>query len=654
MIDYVGYKIARLLSKIFTVTPLYIVLTIGRLSGTIAFYINRKRRKVAYCNLKAAFCASKKPNELMRIVKKTYQNLGMVLAEVLKFPVIDKGYVDKYIQLNGYRFVEQIKNGSGGGIFLTAHFGNWELTNLIAPFFGVKILALAREQKHTKLNELLNEYRELTGSEVVKKGYSIKRIIKHLRCGGFVGILTDQDAGKFREFVDFFGRPVSMHKGAFEFSESTGAKILPVFIVRKRGPYHCIDILGELDTHIDSIALKDVKDKMKLKMQTFARLLETYVRGYPHQWLWLHKRWKSTPKKYILILDDGKIGHLNQSIAVADLIKSYRKQKGFSLEDTYVKIVKVKFKDRFSRFIVGLCGVISSSRCQGCLECLGMCLEEESYNSLLGSYADIIISAGSSLAALNLILSKENGAKSVCLMRPGIISTNRFDLVILPRHDRPKPHRNILITEGTPNLVNDGLLSRGSKMLSEIIGMSLKRKIGLLLGGDNPYYKMSLSEIEEVSGQIIRLAEDLDLEILVSTSRRTPVEVERLLKDKFGGCKRCRLLVIANEKNIEGVVYGILGLSDVVVVSGESSSMVSESASSGKYVVVFPLQKKRNKKTRHKVLLDNLRREGYIHLTPSSQIYTDIKRLFDTEKISFKTKRLDDSNRIFSVLGRLF
>ena len=99
--------------------------------------------------------------------------------------------------------------------------------------------------------------------------------------------------------------------------------------------------------------------------------------------------------------------------------------------------------------------------------------------------------------------------------------------------------------------------------------------------------------------------------MLASTSRRTPSDIEGLVKSELEGFDKCRLLVIANERNIPEAVGGILGVSDFIVVSGESVSMVSEAVSSGKYVLVFrPQAKGLCLGNKHRLFLENLEKKA--------------------------------------------
>lgn len=608
MIDLIAYILVRILNRVFSIVPISVSLWIGRRLGALAFVFNKKRRLIAYANLKSAFSGEKSPKELRRITKRVYQNMVQTFVEILNLTKINKKFVDKYVEVVNMERIENAAKSGRGTILLTAHFGDWELSSLVSSVKGFPIMVLVREQKMKRLNELLNRLRESNGCKVIRKGMSVKNLMKALYGKNIVGILSDQDAGRNGMFVDFFGRPTSCHSGAMEMAKHTGSLILPNFIVRVNGPYHKL-FLEEYIDFKSSENSGDVKDNL----QKFTSLLESYIRRYPDQWLWLHKRWKSTPTRTILVLNDGKAGHLNQSLAVARYIQKARTTQGYRMDDTRVIIVDVKYRNAASRLALSLCASFATWRCHGCMRCMKAFLDEKTYNTLMGSYAEFVVSCGSSLAGVNIFMAKENNAKNIVVMKPNIaFGLKKFKLAIIPKHDRPARSKNVVETILAPNLIDrDALRIEGNK-IKGIIKDYRPNSVSIFIGGDNSEFCMTGESINEVLGSVLSFCEKYDYDILLTTSRRTPVSIESVIKGRLKNNPRCKLLVIANENNIDGAVAGMLGLSTIAVVSGESVSMVSEAVSSGKRVAVFTLDKKVTYKTKHETSLKIIEDAGYI------------------------------------------
>jgi KDO2-lipid IV(A) lauroyltransferase len=446
-IDYICAILVRILNLIFHFLPINFTLWLGRQAGTVVYLINRDRRIIGYANLRACFCREKPPGELKKIIKGVYKNLAEVFFEILSLTRVNEAYIDKYVEIINAGHMLKNADHPDGIIFLTAHFGNWELSGMASSLKGFPIVVLAREQSMKKLDELLNKLRESKGLEVVRKGITTKYIVKALRRRRIIGMVGDQNAGKTGIFVDFFGRPTSTAPGTAKIASKTGALILPAFMARIKGPYHKL-------TLENPVKIRKGED-ITPYLAEYNKLLEKHIRAYPEQWLWLHKRWKVTPIKKVLVLSDGKRGHLNQSLALCREFKKYRKRSGYKLDDTKVEVVEVKFKNRFTRMLLPFLGLFSSKGCQGCMRCLRFSLTRASYEDLMKRYSDVVISSGSSVAAVNRFFSIENNARSAVCMKPSILGLNKFDMAVLPRHDREKGTSNgsVIVTDTSPNLI---------------------------------------------------------------------------------------------------------------------------------------------------------------------------------------------------------
>jgi len=644
LLEYLLYLLVKFQAILFQFLPFKLSLSIGRKLGMLGPYINLKRKRIAYANLKLALGNKYGPSQLSRILKQTYINIGQGIIETLLLPKINKAYAERNFTYEGFEIIDRALKKGKGIILLTPHLGNWEMANAALPFKGYPYKAIAREQKPFLINQMLNSYREYHGCKVISKGMPIREIIKALRNNEIVGMLVDQDAGKGGIFVNFFNRPASWHRGVMEFALSTGCTVLPGFIIRQGGAKLKFLVCDPV------VFPEDCSDEEKIRsgFSQFVSKLQEMVIRYPDQWLWQHKRWKSSPQRRVLILNDARTGHLRQSQAVLFQLKELYKNGGISEEDILTEIIDVKFKNDMTKRALYLSSYLSTKSCQGCMRCLKFCLNEQNYKKLMRTYADIIISCGSKTAPVNLLLSKECNAKSVIIMNPAPFLVKKFNLAIIPKHDKPKRLKNTVITEGAPNLIDKNLIEYQADSLRYEIGSMSKFKIGLLLGGDYKYFHMQEGMISTLIEQLQNSAKYIGADILATTSRRTPRKIEELIKYQLSNDPRCKLSVIANEENKKGVVGGILGLCDIVIVSPESVSMVSEAASSSAYVLVFDGEDVQDKK--HRLFLKNLSGKGYIQLTNTKDIAECINTFFSKRP---DVKVLDDNAVIREGLERI-
>lgn len=646
MIDFIAYFAVKGLNRLFACIPVSATLWLGRRFGTVAFWVNRRRRLIAYANLKAAFAKEKSPRELKIITKRCYQNIVQTFMEVLNLTKVNKRYVDQYVEVVDLDRMRTAVAAGRGTILLTAHFGDWELSSLVSSVKGWPIMVLVREQKMQRLNELLNQLRESNGCRVIRKGMDVKNILRELRKNSIVGILADQDAGKNGMFVEFFGRPTSCHTGPMEIAKHTGALILPNFNVRSHGPYHRL----YLEQYIDFREIAG-PDDIRVSVQAYMRLLESYVRRYPDQWLWLHKRWKSTPVRTVLVLNDGKAGHLNQSLAVAEAIRRARTTQDRTLDETRIVVVDVHYRNAAARAALTAGAAVSGWRCHGCMRCMKACLAPETYRTLMETYAEFVVSCGSSLAPVNIFMSWENDARNIVIMKPNVpLSLGKFDLAVIPEHDAPPRRRNILRTLLAPNRIDAAKLAADGARVREEAKIQAGKAVALFVGGDNSAFSLTKEAAAACVDGLIRFCDRTGADLLVTTSRRTPPVVEALLKEKLSRYPRCRLLVVANEKNPAWAVGGMLDACSVAVVSGESVSMVSEAVSACRKTVVFRLPKKTERPTKHEAMLAGLEHKGFITVCDARDIDLAVTKAWNDPR---PAKAPTDSERIFEAVRRL-
>lgn len=226
-------------------------------------------------------------------------------------------------------------------------------------------------------------------------------------------------------------------------------------------------------------------------------------------------------------------------------------------------------------------------------------LGEEYYRKLTATDPDVIISAGSSMAAPNIFWGKIKGAKSISCGIPSLIGVYPFDLAFVPINKNPPQRENVSVTMGTAHrLVKEKIREEVSrwKKRSELRGEIKNPCIGLILGGPVRNLEMDSGFLIKVLREIKNFAQENDGEIISATSRRTPNEVEKALRNELGASEVCRFLILAGEEK-ENPIPMMAGLCDLLVVSEDSATMISELASSHPRVLVTGLKKKRKNRS---------------------------------------------------------
>ncbi|KPK98387.1 MAG: hypothetical protein AMJ95_04390 [Omnitrophica WOR_2 bacterium SM23_72] len=606
--------------------PVRLSLFLGRRLGDFLYCFDLKHRSIVYANIKTALGHRLNCRQVLRLTHDFYQSFGQNLIEIFFIPSLNKAYIQKYVQIEGREFIDEAFRAGKGLIFVSVHAGSWELSNVICASLGFDFNLLVRDQRHPRLNELLNRYRRHWGCKIIERQNQTQDLIKALKRNEAIGMTMDQ-GGKTGNLVNFFGKDASMATGAIRLALKYDSLIIPAYYTRVKGPCLKTILRPPFFVKKSQDREKDIQDNL----EELTHIFEKEIERFPRDYFWRYKIWKYSRHRKVLILSDGKTGHLRQSQALVKILSGTLSAQGISSD---VDIQEVKFKNAWLAKGFRLASCLSGKyQCQGCLRCLQAVLQKESYDSLSRVNPDIIISCGSSVAPVNYILSRQNLARSVVVMYPTLSGTRRYDLVIIPGHDLPARKKNILVTEGALNLIDKEYLQACVSRIAPLLRndgvnpqeVSERLFLGLLIGGDSKEFRLRAQILRKVARSIKEASQKLDADILVTTSRRSSKDLEAVVKEEFKDEPRCKFLVIANENNIPGCLGGILGLSQIVVCSPESFSMISEAVSSKKYVFVFDERGLRQKQRRY---LDHFSREGYIYLSETQDLAQRIEEVW--------------------------
>jgi len=593
--------------------PVRVYYCIGQTVGELLYLFDLRHRCLAYANIRRALVRVRPDLNLRKVTRKFYRNLGQNILEVLLIERIDKDYIKRYVEIEGLEHISKALVKGKGLILLGVHGGSWELSNVICANLGFSFNLFVRQQGFGRLGNFLNRIRQQKGAKIIQRENGLRNLLLAFRNNEAVGMTLDQ-GGQGGLRVNFLGGESSLATGAVKLALRHGIPVIPAYYQRIRGPYLKIIILPPFGFTRSG----DFRNDLIFNLQGLKAVYEKFIYQYPEDYLWTYKIWKYGRVKHILILSDGKAGHIRQSEALARIVQQVYQQK---MQDAEITVQQIDFKNGFSRlaflFLSFFAGRYS---CQGCLGCLRRFLSSQVSCELLKQTPDCIISCGSSLAAVNFILARENLAKSLVIMRPAFLGFRRFDLVIIPRHDYPLRKRNVLVIDGALSFTPADYLNQHGQALRQRLGVKNEddqQFLGLLLGGDTKNFRLSPDTVRKVIWQLKMVSQQLGLGLLVTTSRRTSPTIEAIVKEELGSFSSTRLLVIANEKNIPEAVGGILSLSSAVVVSPESISMISEAVQAARYVVTFGC---RGLSAKHRRFVRDFNQRGYIYFGEADKL----------------------------------
>ncbi len=255
------------------------------------FSLSHRERTRAIEHLSVAFGAEKSPDEISKLCRRCFENLGKGLMEVLQFPRLTSENLSKLVAFEGRQNLDNAFKKGKGVIILTAHFGNWELLAASLTLSGYKVNFIVRPVRSPRLEMMLNRNRESMGIGCIPRGTSIKNALKCLKRNEILGILSDIDTKVDGVFVDFFGRPAFTPRGPVSIALRTGAVLVPAFIIRQKDDTHKVVIEKALELKTTD----DQESDILRNTARFTKVIESYIRKYPEQWIWIHQRWKTKP-----------------------------------------------------------------------------------------------------------------------------------------------------------------------------------------------------------------------------------------------------------------------------------------------------------------------------------------------------------------------
>ncbi len=279
--------------KILGLLPRSLSRTFAIALAQLVYLLHGRLRRVGMRNLALAF-PEKTKAEHTRILRGEFSSLGRQLAEVCQFPRYTRENVEEVVVYDGLENFEQAYARRKGVLFLTAHFGGWEISAFAHSLHGHWLHVVMRPMDNPYLDRLIEHYRTMHGNKTVAKDDFVRGLLAAMKAGETVGILMDTNMTPPQGvFVNFFGIPACTASGLARIALRTDAAVVPGFTIwdEKLGKYRL-----RFDPAVELVRTGDLEADIVANTQKFTSVIEEYVRKYPEQWLWVHRRWKTRPE----------------------------------------------------------------------------------------------------------------------------------------------------------------------------------------------------------------------------------------------------------------------------------------------------------------------------------------------------------------------
>lgn len=247
------------------------------------FYIFRYRRKLVYTHLKNSF-PEKNEIEIYQIQKQYYKYLASLFPEIIRLEYLPLKKVEEKISVTGWEHVEAGFKAGKKVYFFAGHYGNWE-------WAGMYLGSLCKEKVYVVYKPLSNPYfenwfmkmRHRTGNQMISMYFMARQLILD-KNPSLIFILADQTpSGREGNFIiNFLNRETVFFSGVEKIIHKTDGVAVFGYLFKKNN--------GKYQVEIIPVSTEN-KSEGELTRE-YVRILEQYIRKYPWNWIWSHRRWK--------------------------------------------------------------------------------------------------------------------------------------------------------------------------------------------------------------------------------------------------------------------------------------------------------------------------------------------------------------------------
>lgn len=287
-LGWIGLIVSAFIIKL---TPRRGIYRVARAMAWLGFRIAGKQRKIALEGLTIAFGNTKSPAEIRTVAKECFLSMAKSGVEILHYMDYPE-LIKQQIILKNKENLDNALKQKKGVILVSAHFGNFPLMLARLSLEGYPTSGMMRTMRDYRAEKFFADKRKKLHIKTIytqPRRACVVSSIQALRNNELLFVLMDQNFGTNGVFVDFFGRKAATATGPVVLAQRTKAMIVPCFIVRQAdNTSHLI-----FERPLQWEEGRDEEDSVIRNVQKLTTIIEEYVRRYPAEWGWIHRRWKT-------------------------------------------------------------------------------------------------------------------------------------------------------------------------------------------------------------------------------------------------------------------------------------------------------------------------------------------------------------------------
>ncbi|MGD0629719.1 MAG: lysophospholipid acyltransferase family protein [Terracidiphilus sp.] len=286
------YWLVLIVARTLGVMPRGLARLAAALLAFVVYWTFGRLRRVGVRNLELAL-PKVSETERTRILRGVYRSLGWQLVEFCRMAHYTPENIRNWIRTEGLEHYFAAKARGKGVLIVTGHLGAWELSSFYHSLMGYPMGMVIRRLDNRRLDDYVNGIRCLHGNRVLHKDDFARGLMTAMRAGETVGILMDTNMRPPQGvFVEFFGRLACTASGLARVALKTGAAVQPGFMVWEAAEQKYVLRFGE---ELNFTHTGNAEADTLAFTQMCAAATEEWIRRYPDQWLWIHRRWKTRP-----------------------------------------------------------------------------------------------------------------------------------------------------------------------------------------------------------------------------------------------------------------------------------------------------------------------------------------------------------------------
>jgi KDO2-lipid IV(A) lauroyltransferase len=266
---------------------------LGGMLAFVVYWLFGRLRRVGVRNLELAL-PELSIEARRKILRRVYIHLGWQLVEFCRMTGYTVENTRDWLRTEGLEHYLAAQAHGKGVLVITGHLGAWELSSFYHSLMGYPMGMVIRRLDNRRLDAYVNGIRCMHGNHVLHKDDFGRGLLTAMRSGGTVGILMDTNMTPPQgAFVRFFGIEACTATGLAHVARKTGAAVLPGFMVWEPAERRYVLHFGAevAIPHSEDIAADILKGT-----ELCTNAIESWIRRYPDQWLWIHRRWKTRPE----------------------------------------------------------------------------------------------------------------------------------------------------------------------------------------------------------------------------------------------------------------------------------------------------------------------------------------------------------------------